>query len=56
MTRRFEVVSGMTREMRLAESLEDLMAMLVSQLRAEKVGTHAVEFPDGSRAVVFEAE
>ena len=54
--KRFEVVTGCFREMRLADSVEEVMKSLVVQLRAERVGSHAVEFPDGSKAVVFEAE
>ena len=53
---RFEVVCGCVRETRFAESLEALMASMVAQLHCEVVGTHAVEFPDGSRAVVLEAD
>lgn len=54
--KRFEVVTGCFREMRLADSVEEVMKSLVTQLRAERVGSRAVEFPDGTRAVVFEAE
>lgn len=53
---RFEVVSEGMREVHFAESVEALLASMVDQLRAEVVGSHAVEFPDGSRAVVLEAD
>ena len=54
--KRFEVVTGCFREVRLGESVEEVLSMLVDQLRAERVGSRAVEFPDGTKAVVFEAE
>ena len=54
--KKFEIVTGCFREVRLGESVEEVMRTLVTQLRAERVGSRAVEFPDGTRAVVFEAE
>ena len=56
MYKKYEVVCEGHREFHFAKSLEELLASMVDQLRAEIVGTHAVEFPDGSRAVVFEAD
>ena len=56
MSKKYEVVCEGHREFHFAKSLEELLASMVDQLRAEIVGTHAVEFPDGSRAVVFEAD